>query len=245
MIRVSHWIRAVALCVTLGAAARADMLVLKDGRVVEGRFVAGSESFIQFRTESGIESFPLDIVSSIHLKSDGDTTLSHTAGASGAARSPTSETALLPAGAVLVPAGTTLWLRFDSEISSSSEDAGDSFDAKLDSDLVADGRLAAARGSVVRGQIAEVRGGKKLGAQYLKVKLLNLTVGNRKIPLVTANFGVERSSGDVPKLIGAEQAAPAGSESDPDMFAEDKDHVRIPKGTVFGVPLREPVALYP
>lgn len=242
MIRVSHWIRAVALCVTLGAAARADMLVLKDGRVVEGRFVAGSESFIQFRTESGIESFPLDLVSSIHLTSD---TLSHSAGASGAALSPASETALLPAGALIVPSGTTLWLRMDSEISSSSEDAGDSFEAKLDSDLVVDGRLAAARGSVVRGQIAEVRGGKKLGAQYLKLKLLNLTVGNRKIPLVTANFGVERSSGDVPKLIGAEQAAPAGSESGPDVFAEDRDHVKIPKGTVFGVPLREPVALYP
>lgn len=241
MIRPIFWgFVALVFCAAMAGAVRADMLVLADGRVVEGHFVAGSETFIQFRTAGTIQSYPLDQVSSILLK-PGEDSLSGMASASMPATEPT----VLPAGAIMVPSGTRLWIRFNSKISTASEETGDSFNAVLDSDLVVDGKVAAVHGSAVQGQVVEVRGGKKLGSQYLKMKLLNLTIGNQRVPLSTGTFGLERSTGAAPKLTAAELVATSEEAHGADAFAEGKDHVRIPKGTVLIVPLAEPVALYP
>jgi hypothetical protein len=46
--------------------------------------------------------------------------------------------------------------------------------------------------------------------------------------------------------VGAELAAGHdGAKPAPEQFLKDQDHVRIPRGTVLQVPLKEAVALYP
>ena len=227
--------------------ARADMLVLTDGRVLEGKFVAGSETFIQFRTAEGLQSIALDQISSLHLKPGADT--SHAAAVvvdSGIPSAQAVEPAALAPGAVLVPAGTKLQIRFDKEITTSSHDVGASFQAVLMSDLQAEGQVVAAKGSIVQGRVAEVRGGKKLGTQVLRLSLTSVSLHNQKVPLVTGNFGLERGTGQAPRLVGAEQAAgPGGELLDMQKFADGSDKLKIPKGALLQVPLREPAALFP
>jgi len=224
----------------------ADMLVLTDGRVLEGQFVAGSESFIQFRTSDGIQSIPIEQISALHLRPAGDSVQAVSVIDSAVSPSPAAEPTALAAGAVVVPAGTELRLRFDKEVSTSSHKSGASFQAMLAADLSVQGQVVAAKGSLVQGRVAEVRGGKKLGTQVLKLALTSLSVHNQKVPLITGNFGLERGSGQNPRLVGAEQAAGSNeSVLDLEEFVEGSDHVRVPRGAVLQVSLREPVALFP
>lgn len=240
------WSWTVTVCALMWALpARADLLVLKDGRVMEGAFVAGSESFIQFRTGEELLSIPLGEISSLVFKSTGDTMATAMVPDSTPTMPPVVAAPSLAPGALLVPAGTKLRLRIDKELSSDQK-PGASFQATLEEDLMVEGKLAAAKGSKVLGRIAEVRGGKKLGTQFLKLSLLSLSVHNQKVPLVTENFGPERATGQPPRLVGAEQATGSdGSKFELEQFADGQNHLKVPQGTVLVVALRESVALFP
>jgi hypothetical protein len=237
----------ILLGAMLGAtASRADMLVMQDGRIVEGEFVAGSEAFIQFRSEGKIESYPRAEVSAIHLSP-----LPASASAAGvptndslAAVSPAAADVApaLAAGAVLVPAGTKLVVKFSKTVSSSSHKAGASVQATLESDVVVNGAVAVAKGSAVTGQVVEARGGKQIGAMYLKLKLTSVAVRNQKVPIVTSAFGVEGGADGKGKVVGADFVTVPDEKKTP--LLKD-NHAQLPAGTVLEVPLKESVALYP
>ena len=243
----------ILLGAMLGAtASRADMLVMQDGRIVEGEFVAGSEAFIQFRSEGKIESYPRAEVSAIHLSpvtastsAAGVPTTDSLAAVSPASAAAADATPALAAGAVLVPAGTKLVVKFSKTVSSSSHKAGAAVQATLESDVVVNGAVAVAKGSAVTGQVVEARGGKEIGAMYLKLKLTSVAVRNQKVPVITAPFGVEGGQDGKGKVVGAELVAPSGDQNGSPVQLMKDNHARLPEGAVLEVPLKESVALYP
>jgi hypothetical protein len=84
-------------------------------------------------------------------------------------------------------AGRPLTVRVATEVSSATAQAGQRFQANLDTDLVADdGRVVATRGTRVYGRVVAAKAGTGTGgAPQLSLELTDIEVGGRVVPLST------------------------------------------------------------
>jgi len=82
-----------------------------------------------------------------------DTSTAAKPGSEAKASSPARAEAPPPRPAVEVPAGSSLSLIVDTALSSKTSQPGDAIEARLASDLLADGRVVAPAGSAVRGRV--------------------------------------------------------------------------------------------
>jgi len=107
--------------------------------------------------------------------------------------------------AVVVPAGTSLNVRLAEAISTKRNQAGDSFEATLDDDLVVDGRRLAPAGSRIIGRISDAEAsGRVRGRARMSISLTRIHVGDEtySLPTNTLNFEAEGTAGDDAKKIG-------------------------------------------
>jgi membrane-associated protease RseP (regulator of RpoE activity) len=104
-----------------------------------------------------------------------------------AAAAPTAASAAKPQAVTLTaPANTPLTVRVATEVNSGTAQAGQRFQGNLDSDLVADGRVVATRGTKVYGRVVAAKAGTGTGgAPQLSVELTDIEVGGRVIALAT------------------------------------------------------------
>jgi hypothetical protein len=116
-----------------------------------------------------------------------------------------------------LPAGTSLPVRLAAEVNSGSNRTGDAFSAYLDQDLLVSGVLAAGKGAVVYGRVAEAASGGG-AASRLVLELTGITAGGRVVAFATDRV---QASGEQPKagrkiLGGAALGAGIGSIIDDD-----------------------------
>src|SRR5438270_4998774 len=141
----------------MSVTASADTLQMKDGRVVQGKFLGGTQASVQFESNGKIELYDVDQVISITFSST-PTTSSTIRPASLA---PVSESSPAPAprsvSGVTVPAGTSLLVRMIDSVDSDKNHVGDRFRASLEQDLTVDGVVVATRGADVYGRLAEAK----------------------------------------------------------------------------------------
>ena len=107
--------------------------------------------------------------------------------------------------AVVVPAGTSLNVRLAETISTKRNQAGDSFEATLDDDLVVDERRLAPAGSRIVGRISDAEAsGRVRGRARMSISLARIHVGDEtySLPTNTLNFEAEGTAGDDAKKIG-------------------------------------------
>jgi len=84
------------------------------------------------------------------------------------------------------PPNTPLTVRVATEVSSGTAQAGQRFQGNLDSDLVADGRVVATRGTKVYGRVVEAKAGTGTGGKpALTLELTDIEVGGRVVALAT------------------------------------------------------------
>jgi hypothetical protein len=122
-----------------------------------------------------------------------------------------------PAQALSVPAGTLLLVRMASTLSSSSANVGDRFQGFLSQDLAANGRLIAAQGSRVFGQVVSVdKGDKMKGQPVLGVTLTDIEVGGHVVAITTQPVVAkgEKGTGGKKMLGGAALGAGIGAIAD-------------------------------
>jgi len=108
------------------------------------------------------------------------------------AQAPTDDNAAAAAQALVVPAGTTLTVRLGQELGSKTSQAGQSFSATLDRDVVVDGQTAIASGASVTGTVVFARPvGALAGEANLQLKLVSVSVDNADLTVVTSvrSFG--------------------------------------------------------
>jgi hypothetical protein len=114
----------------------------------------------------------------------------------------------LPARAVTVPDGTALLVHTLDPISSSDK-AGKTFAARLDNNLVVNGKLTAPAGSIVYGRVeSSGSAGRAPGQSKLVLSLTQIVVNERLVTIATGNYeGSDPRSGgkntDKAKAIGA------------------------------------------
>jgi hypothetical protein len=176
-------------------SASADTLQLKDGRVIQGKFLGGTQASVQFESNGKIDLYDVDQVISITF------TGGPSASSEPRPASPPREANALAANpqkndsALTVPAGTSLLVRMIDSVDSDKNHVGDRFRASLEQDLAVDGVVVAKRGSDVYGRLAESKeAGHFEGKSQLKLELTDILINNRLQAIMSGDYEVSGSS---------------------------------------------------
>ena len=192
--RVSTALMIIALAVAAAAQiAGADTVEMRDGSLVQGKYVGGTAGTIRIEAADGVKVVETSKV--LALTFDASSAAPSTAPAAAAAAQPAAGSAQ-PAATqpapqsvpLSVPAGSILTIRLDGPVSSKDPE-GTKFSGKLLADLTADGKTVAKAGSAVYGQVDKSKqAGRLVGKSELKISLSGIDIGGRIQPIVTTNF---------------------------------------------------------
>jgi hypothetical protein len=174
--------------------ASADTLELKDGRVLNGRYLGGTAAQVRFEINGNVEVFRVSEVVALTF-----TGRSSASGASPAASSaprgvtstdaPSADSATSAGGKVTVPAGTRLLVRMIDGVDSSKNHVGDRFHASMETDLVVGDTVVARKGTDLYGRLAEAKqAGHMAGSSELKLELTDIVVNGQSYPLITGDY---------------------------------------------------------
>ena len=202
--------------VLIAVPVSADTLQIKDGSVIQGRFLGGTQASVQFEVNGKIELYNVDQVISLTF-TPAPQASSGTQAAPAAPMADTSgEMAPVAAAApaanaakngssVTVPAGTSLLVRMIDSVNSDKNHVGDRFRASLEQGLTVDGVVVAPRGADVYGRLSEAKeAGHFEGKSQLKLELTDMLINNRLQPIMTGDYDVAGSSrgSDTAKKVG-------------------------------------------
>jgi len=197
------------------APASADTLQTKDGRVIQGKFLGGTQASVQFqRNDNRIELYDVDNIISVTFTGAPVVSSAPPAvSAPLAAQPPAPVTVQAPppaataanASRMTVPAGTDLLVRMIDNVDSDKNHVGDRFRASLEQDMVVDGVVIARKGTDVYGRLSEANeAGHLQGKSQLKLELTDMLIHTRLQPIMTGDYEVSGSSRgtDTAKKVG-------------------------------------------
>src|SRR5271157_1355627 len=145
----------VALCVA-AAAARADSLELKNGSLIKGEFMGGTQTSISFQVGASVQSYDIADVRSLRFDSD-----AQGASPSVPSKQPTAPSAIekdevaKTSASVTISAGTRISVRTIDSIDSTKNRVGYRFQASLEEPLSVDGNVVVPKGADVYGRLEE------------------------------------------------------------------------------------------
>ena len=107
---------------------------------------------------------------------------------------------LIPSSTKL-PEGTPIPVRLQSALSSASSHAGDTFYATVDEPVMIDGQTLVSRGTTATGRVLEVKASassqeSSLEPGYLRIVLVSLNVGGRRVAILTSSIFAKAGSRD-------------------------------------------------
>ena len=266
MRKITNAFLAGALALFFAGTALADTLELKDGRVLQGRYLGGTAAQLRFEVNGRVETFSVTQVVALTFTSDYGRSA---APAPAAAPAPEAAApAPAPAGEfVNVPAGTPLLVRMIDGVDSSKNHVGDIFHASLETDLVVNDVIVARKGTDVYGRLAEAKeAGHMAGSSELQLELTRMVVDGKNYPVVSSNYelkGKGRGASTAEKVGGGAVAgaiigaiagggkgaaigAAAGSAAGAGVQVFTRgQQVKIPSETLLEFRLQQPVSIQP
>lgn len=230
---------------------QADVLELKNGKVLNGTYVGGTAGTIRFETAQGVQV--VETAQALALTFTGGGAVA-TTGAPATAAAPVAP-APAPAS-VSVPAGTTLLVRM-LDGASSNDPKGKRFTTTLERDLVINGQMVAKAGTKIYGRVENAqKAGRYAGQSSLDLRLTELTLGSSFVPIVTGPYKQSGERSVRKAARGAAAGAAIGA------IADDGDGaakgaaigavasgvrkgqaVAVPAGTMLEFQLQQPVAV--
>jgi hypothetical protein len=200
---VNRFLAALALALFLVGAAAADTLELKDGRVLKGKYLGGTQAVLRFELNGEVQTFnTADIVALTF------TGYSAPAAAPSAAMAPAAASLASSAsgGSVTIPAGQSLLVRMIDGVDSSKNHVGDIFHASLETDLTVGNSVVARKGTDVYGRLAEAKeAGHLTGSSELQLELTRIVIDGKEYPVVSSDYtlqGKGRGSNTAKKVGG-------------------------------------------
>jgi hypothetical protein len=193
-----QWFVAAVCLVSL--TAWADSLELKNGSQINGRFLGGTESEINFQVGSSVQKYNLADITSIKFGSDAPAlgTRSSSSDATGASSG--------SKATVTIPAGTQISIRTIDSIDSTKNHVGDRFQASLEQPLVVDGNVVVPKGADIYGRLVESKtSGTFTGKSELQLELTGMAVNGQTVPLVTGEYqltGKSRGASTAKRTVG-------------------------------------------
>jgi hypothetical protein len=179
------------ICLLLGATVRADTLELKNGAVLQGKYLGGTSDTVSFETSTGIQVFAFSEVKNMN--------------ASPASSSPAARPVPAAPTTVVLASGTRFMVTMMDSVSSKSA-PGTNFTTKLAYDLVsADGVVAVKAGTVIYGRVeSATQAGRLVGQSTLDIRLTQIVLDGTPIPILTSSYA------QMGKHEGAESVGAAG-----------------------------------
>ena len=194
----------IALCLA-ASIAWGDSLELKNGSLIKGKFVGGTESEISFKVGSSVQKYNVSDITSLKFDSE---TASGDLPVRPALRP--RETAMtsgtqVPAY-ITIPAGTRLSVRTVDTIDSAKNHVEDRFQASLEEPLLLDGNTVVAKGADVYGRLTESKtSGTFAGRSQLQLELTGIVVNGQTVPVVTGEYeltGKSRGASTAKRTVG-------------------------------------------
>jgi len=209
------------LIVATGAAALADTLYLKDGKVVGGTYLGGTARQVRMDLGDRIASYDIADVAKIEFQSvsaaappppapqpEREEPREHPRIMRRDPDPPVSESRT----SLSIPSGTVLKVRMIDSVDSETSQLGQTFQASLDDPIMVDGQTAVPRGAdIVAKLVEDKQSGKITGRTELTLDLVSMRVNGRMVDLTTQE--VTTSSGSrgakSTKVIGGAAAVGA------------------------------------
>jgi hypothetical protein len=203
MNKVKRFLAAMALVLFYAGAASADTLELKDGRVLKGKYLGGTQAVLRFELNGEVQTFNTADVVALTFTGHPAAAASPSAGMAPAAASMANAD---PGGAVTIPAGQSLLVRMIDGVDSSKNHVGDIFHASLETDLTVGNSVVARKGTDVYGRLAEAKeAGHISGSSELQLELTRIVIDGKDYPVVSSDYtlqGKGRGSNTAKKVGG-------------------------------------------
>jgi hypothetical protein len=184
--------------VVVGFVASADTLEMKDGTVVHGKYLGGTEFNVRLLVNGKVEYYAIKDI--LTLSFDASTSQTPKAAApapSTAAPSTNAASVVAPSSrnSMTVPAGTVISVRMIDGVDSTTNQVGDQFHASLESDIVVDGTIVAPKGADVYGKLGTVKSaGSIQGQSQLELELTGIRIQGSIVPIVSGDYDVAGKS---------------------------------------------------
>ena len=198
---------------TLAASmAWADTLALKNGSLIRGKFLGGTETEISFQVGSTVQKYNVADIVSLKFDSEGGPN----APAPQLQLQPQSQLQFQPQSQplsslpddpatvahveprpayVTIPAGTLISVRTIDAIDSTDSLAGDRFQASLEEPLMLEGYVVVPKGAAVLGRLTQAeQSGTFTGRSQLRLELTGIQVNGKMVPLVTGEYALTGKS---------------------------------------------------
>ncbi len=184
----ARFVATATLGLLLVAVAAADTLELKDGRVLQGRYLGGTQAVLRFEVNGNIEAFSVNDVVAL--------TFTHGGGSAAApayAPAPVAQAQPVAAGGmVTIPAGQSILVRMIDSVDSAKNHVGDIFHASLETELTVNGALVARKGTDVYGRLAEAKeAGHLAGSSELQLELTRMVIDGHDYPVVSSDYTLQ------------------------------------------------------
>jgi len=168
-------VAAAAMFTTIVAMpVHSDVLELKDGTVLDGMYMGGSQSSMRFRVKDDIQVIPIEKI------------LALTVTGRSAANTTPAVASTSQAKAAALPVGTRLLVKIMESIDTRNNKAGSRFTGTLEGKLMAGGQEIVPAGAKVYGQVVTAkRGGIGARKPVLELKLIEISINGELRPIVT------------------------------------------------------------
>ncbi len=185
--------RYIAVVLILGATGFGDTLEMKDGRLLSGTYMGGSQNTIRFKAKGQTMTLPVLDVIALTLERKG-----------GGGTAPTPPPTQPAGGGVTVMAGTPLLIRNKDLIDSSRHKSGHKFTGVLEFDLVVNKQVVAKKGTLVYGVLTQVKKGGRLRRKAeMHLGLTTIAINNQPVKIQTGGFGLKgEKQGTGKKVVG-------------------------------------------
>jgi hypothetical protein len=246
--------------------AWADTLELKNGSVIKGKFLGGTETEMSFQVGSTVQKYKVADIVSLKFNSDGAVSASAPPPQSSLPDDPgtTAHVELKPAY-VTIPAGTQISVRTIDAIDSTYNVVGDRFQASLEEPITLEDDVVVAKDALVYGRLTQAKeSGTFTGRSQLRLELTGIAVNGKMVPVVTGEYEVTGKSrgastarravggaalgaligavadGGQGAAIGAGVGAGAGAGSE---IITGGDQVKVPSETLLDFTLQQDISI--
>jgi hypothetical protein len=172
-----------------GTAAVADILELKNGTILDGKYAGGTATTVRFEASNGMQVIATSQIIALTFTASAVAQPQaqappQTPAATAATPAPTSPLA----SAVSLPAGTVLLVRMMDSVSSKSA-TGNKFTAILQLDLMAGNQVAVKAGATVHGRVESATQARRaVGKSTLNIVLTDVVINGKAVPIATSNY---------------------------------------------------------
>jgi len=194
------FLTALTLAASMVGTARADTLELKNGSLIKGKFLGGTDTEISFQVGSTVQKYIVADIVALKFDSEGAATAPAQQPQPQTQAPPQTQSPLPdnPAPAAPVesrpayitfPAGTRITVRTIDAIDSTQSAVGDRFQASLEEPLNSEGITIVARDTFVYGRLTQAKeSGTFAGRSQLRLELTGIVVNGKTVPIVTGEY---------------------------------------------------------